>query len=67
MLGIVHGGRSSQNYVVLSIGAKFTVGNLKSPLMLSVTTQYMPVYDQKQFPCAWCWHQRHEIKKMTSA
>ena len=36
-----------KNHLVLSVGAKFTVGNLKSPLMLSATAQYMPVYDQK--------------------
>ena len=30
-----------KNDLVLSVGAKFTVGNLKSPPMISVTVQYM--------------------------
>ena len=55
-----------KNHLVLSVGAKFTVGNLKSPLMLSVTVQYIRVCDQKQSSRAWCWHPRHEIKKIMS-
>ena len=58
----MHEGSCFKNHLVLSVGAKFTVGNLKSPLMLSVTVQYMRVCDQKQSSHARCWHPEHEIK-----
>ena len=63
VLGPVHEGRcSKKTHLVLSVGAKFTVGNLKNPLMLSVTTQFVRVCDQKQSYRARCWHLEHEIK-----